>query len=109
MPKGIQTREGQNCYDRAGRDLIIATFQQKSGYHLITRQAGKQKLVPSTNPTPLHLIYIPKTYTSLVYSMQEISAHSYTKTIGGLILDQFSIWLKYPNIGAKSQSLAFSF
>ena len=110
MPKGIQTREGQNCYDRAGRDLIIATFQQKSGYHLITRQAGKQKLVPSTNPTPLLLIYIPTTYTSLVYSMQEISAHSHTKLyVGGLISETFSIWQKFPNIGTKLQSLVFSF
>ena len=59
MPKGIQTREGQNCYDRAGRDLIIATFQQKSGYHLITRQLGGQAKIgtehePYTTALDLH-------------------------------------------------------
>jgi hypothetical protein len=80
--------------------LIIATFQQKSGYHLITRQAGKQKLVPSTNLT-LHLIYIPTTYQSCLFNARNFCTLT-QKTKGGLISETFSVWLKSPNIGTKS-------
>ena len=52
MPIGTQ-KEGQNCYDRAGHDLIIGTFQQKpSYYYLIDQITRLQAKIGSSEHEP---------------------------------------------------------
>ena len=82
MPIGTQ-KEGQNCYDRAGHDLIIGTFQSAEAAslsYLIDQITRLQAKIGGSEHEP-YTYYVH--YGISIYAFLPISTYMQTQCIEG--------------------------